>query len=181
MSEDDVVYPGKTIKFIVFAWVVILFIALMYFTTERLVDFDPDSKLLDSSTDPEYFARLKSTLKSRYASVKSRAFHISDENCFCQMIAGAHISDVSDIVVEETMENVSVALDEVPEIADYLPSVPAIILYNDREQLLYIGPYSTGYLCTTGNGLVEDLIPRMNEPVERSVVMSLARGCYCNL
>ena len=181
MSDEVPNKPGKAIKLIVFIWFVVLFMALMYMTTERLVDFDPETRLLDNSTEATFYADIRSFLKSNYGSIKGRAFHISDDDCFCQMVAGAHIADVKKIVENETMENVLISLEDAPEISNFVPSVPAIIIYNDQEELIYVGPYSTGYLCTTGNGLVEDLIPKMNQSVENPVVMSLARGCYCNV
>jgi hypothetical protein len=79
------------------------------------------------------------------------------------------------------MENIAISLSEQPDIEQFLPSVPAIIIYNEASELIYVGPYSTGYLCTTGNGLVEALIPKMSQPESEPVVMSLARGCYCNI
>ena len=181
MSDEVTKQPGKAIKLIVFIWFVVLFMALMYLTTERLVDFDPETQLLDSSMEDAFYNDIGAFLKTNYGSIKGRAFHISDDNCFCQMVAGAHIADVKKIVENHTMENVLIALEDRPEMAKYVPSVPAIIIYNDQEELLYVGPYSTGYLCTTGNGLVEDLIPKMDQSVENPVVMSLARGCYCNI
>ena len=173
--------PGKTIKLVVFAWFVLIFVGLMYSTTDRLVDFDPQATLLDNSTEQTFYAELDSFLKTHYESVQGRAFHISDDSCFCQMVAGSHIADVKKLVSNHTMENVSIALSELPEMEKFLPSVPAVIIYNDQSQLIYVGPYSTGYLCTTGNGLVEDLIPKMTQAVSDPVVMSLARGCYCNI
>ena len=72
-------------------------------------------------------------------------------------------------------------MDEHPQFKQFLPSTPAIIIYNDSGDLLYLGPYSTGYLCMPGNGLVEELIPRMDENTGEQVIMSLTNGCYCQL
>ena len=185
MSEETqseyVRTPGKTIKLLVFAWFVLIFAGLMYFTTERLVDFDPQAALLDNATEQSFYIELDTFLTEQFGTVAGRAFHIADDGCFCQMVAGAHVADVKDLITSEAMENVSVSLSDQPRLKDFLPSVPAVIIYNTEAELIYVGPYSTGYLCTTGNGLVEDLIPKMTEAVSDPVVMSLARGCYCNI
>ena len=178
---ESIRQPGKTVRLLVFVWFVIIFAVLMYFTTARLVDFDPQAALLDNASEPTFYAELDSFLKSQYGTVQGRAFHISDSDCFCQMVAGAHIADVKQLVDNASMENIAISLSEQPDIEHFLPSVPAIIIYNEASELIYVGPYSTGYLCTTGNGLVEALIPKMSEPVSEPVVMSLARGCYCNI
>ena len=180
-SHSNVRKPGKTIKLLVFAWFVLIFAGLMYFTTERLVDFDPQAALLDKATEPSFYSELDTFLNEQFGSVSGRAFHIADEACFCQMVAGSHVASVKELITNETMENVSVSLSEYPGLKDFLPSVPAVIIYNSQAELMYVGPYSTGYLCTAGNGLVEELIPKMKQTVSDPVVMSLARGCYCNI
>jgi hypothetical protein len=172
--------PGNTIKMVVFLWFVIMFMGLMYYTTARMVDFDPDSALLDSSLEPQFYATLKSNLQNDFGSVNGRAFHFSQDGCFCQIVATEHINSVKDLISHETKENINVSLSDFPEFLSFLPSTPAIAIYNDAGNLVYVGPYSTGYLCSPGNGLVEDLIPKMHDTLEDPIVMSLARGCYCN-
>ena len=179
--RSDIRKPGRAIKLLVFAWFVVIFTALMYFTTERLVDFDPHATLLDKATKPSFYVELDAFFSEQFGSVSGRAFHVSDEACFCQTIADAHVMSVKELVVSETMENVSVSLSEYRGLQNFLPSVPAVIIYNTEAELIYVGPYSTGYLCSTGNGLVEALIPQMKQSASEPVVMSLARGCYCNI
>ena len=178
--SDTTKEPGNIIKIIVFLWFVIMFMGLMFYTTARMVDFDPESALLDKSLEPEFYSELKSRLQADFGAVEGRAFHFSEDGCFCQIVATQHISDVKNMIQAETKKNISVSVTDYPELISYLPSTPAIAIFNEVGNLVYIGPYSVGYLCTVGNGLVEELIPRMNESVADPIVMSLARGCYCN-
>lgn len=172
---------SHTLKLAVFILFVFMFIGLMYYTTQRLVDFDPNATLLDNSLQDSFYLEIKTQLENKYGSVSGRAFHFSEEDCFCQIVASAHVSDVKAMIENVSMENITIQLSDHPEMRQLLPSTPAIIMYNTQGEMMYIGPYSTGYLCTAGNGLVEELIPHMDEKRDDPLVMSLARGCYCNL
>ena len=180
MSETETKKPTKSLKIIIFIWFLVMFLGLMFYTTQRLVDFDPNAELLDQSLDNQYYMDLKAELSEQYESVAGKAFHFSKNGCFCNLVAQQHISQVGEMISAEQFSNVNVSLSEHSEFERFLPSTPAIALYNSDGALMYIGPYSTGYLCVAGNGLVEEIIPRMGQSVDNPIVMTLARGCYCN-
>ncbi|MBT8449061.1 MAG: hypothetical protein KJO69_05200 [Gammaproteobacteria bacterium] len=155
--------------------------ALYYFTNSQLVDFDPDAKLLDAAIDQNFKSELKMALQQKFGDVNGTAFHFTQAGCFCHLVAENHVSQVKNQISSEGHKNVQVALEDYPELVRFLPSTPAVIIFNDAGNFMYLGPYSTGYLCMPGNGLVEELIPRMSKNTGDEVVMSLANGCYCQI
>ena len=155
--------------------------ALYYFTDTQLVDFDPDAKLMAAATDTTFIPDLKASLEAEFGEVNGTAFHFTQAGCFCHLVAENHVSAVKQQIADEGHKNLVVSLEEHPQFERFLPSTPATVIYTDTGNLLYLGPYSTGYLCMAGNGLVEELIPRMSQNTGDEIVMSLANGCYCQL
>lgn len=180
MSEK----PNKKpiILWLVLGLFILLGIPTLYFFKEsQLVDFDPDAQLLDAAIDVNFKPDFKSALVNSFGDVNGTAFHFTQSGCFCHLVAESHISQVKKQITDEGYKNVQVALEDYPVFARFLPSTPAVVIFNDAGNFMYLGPYSTGYLCMPGNGLVEELIPRMGQNTADEVVMSLANGCYCQL
>ena len=155
--------------------------AIYLFKESQLVDFDPRAKLLDAAIQKNFESDLKSELEALFSDISGTAFHITQDGCFCHMVAESHVSQVKQQITDEGFGNTVVSLAEHPQFERFLPSTPAVVIFTESGDLLYIGPYSTGYLCMPGNGLVEELISRMGQNTGDKIIMSIANGCYCNI
>jgi len=84
------------------------------------------------------------------------------------------------LISDNQFENVSIDIEQLKISEEFIPSTPSTALFNTSGELVFIGPYSAGYLCTAGNGFVEELVPRMDSSISHPIVISIAQGCYCN-
>jgi len=64
-------------------------------------------------------------------------------------------------------------------IAPYIPATPAILITDDKERLLYVGPYATGLDCSANNSLVDIILSHYRQGFSAPTIISDAKGCYC--
>ena len=61
-----------------------------------------------------------------------------------------------------------------------LPASPAVAIWDQRGELAYFGPYSSGVTCTSGNSFVEPLLDALLEGRKVLADNNLANGCFCD-
>ena len=63
--------------------------------------------------------------------------------------------------------------------AEQLPASPAVAIWDRDGKLAYVGPYSEGATCTSGNSFIEPVLEALlaGRPVRSTG--GLAVGCYC--
>ena len=165
-----------------FIWLGATAFAFYWFSDAKLVKFDPDGLLntvLESqSSKLAYEQALKSELRQTYGSLANSAFNISQSNCSCNQLLNTHLQTLNPWLEQKGffIHNVNYT-----GIKSYVPSSPAIIVFDENESLIYVGPYSTGYLCNSENGIVELAI---NSAISfkgiPAMILSDAQGCYCH-
>ena len=169
------------LKVTVVIWIIASLTGLFYYSTERLVSFDPNNELLDNSINQDFQTKLTQHLKEQFGDISGKAIHFSQDACFCNSVAQAHLSAVKSQVKENGYENQDYELSNNEFLKNFIPSTPSVALFDEAEELVFLGPYSTGYLCTAGNGFIEDLIVQMKARSQpRAIIVSLAKGCYCH-
>lgn len=172
---------STSLKITFIIWIVGSLGGMSYFSISRLVYFDPNNSLLDETITKDYAKRFSQYLTTKFGDVSGKAIHFSQEGCFCNLVAQSHISAVKSQIEQSGYTNENFNISTIEHLKNFIPSTPAVALFNDSGNLLFFGPYSTGYLCTAGNGFVEDLIIQMeNKGQVQPITVSIARGCYCN-
>lgn len=161
-------------------WLVLCFIGLAWALTWRLVNFDHQGLLVEQMRELSFDQAIEQQFAAHYGDLSNQAFHISQSGCFCQQVAQPHISSVSKVLTEHAFNNRSLLLKPEHFLLEHLPSTPAIVVFNQTGQLAFFGPYSTGLLCSTGNGFIERQISQFNrQQYYGATVISDAKGCYC--
>ncbi|GGD55090.1 DUF6436 domain-containing protein [Lacimicrobium alkaliphilum] len=96
--------------------------------------------------------------------------------------AGENINNASNQVhsVHQALSKMSLNLSEFTELRQWITAVPSIILFDAESNLTFIGPYSTGFRCSAGKGLIESwLTSTIDTKGLGPTVFSEAKGCYC--
>ena len=172
---------SASLKVAFILWIVGSLGGMFYFSTSRLVYFDPNNSLMDEALTKDYAKNFSQYLTTKFGDLSGRAIHFTQDGCFCNLVAQSHISAVKNQIEESGYKNEDYNISSIENLKKFIPSTPAVALFNDSGNLLFFGPYSTGYLCTAGNGFVEDIIIQMeNKRQPRPITVSIARGCYCN-
>lgn len=61
---------------------------------------------------------------------------------------------------------------------NWLPALPAVMILM-KGKLAYLGPYSSGEFCGTGNSYVEAIFKMIKTDVTPSILNGFDLGCYC--
>lgn len=125
-------------------------------------------------------SELVKELKAQGHPVAGVAFHITSDGCTCNWRSFGHVSSIQRQVEAAGGRNVELVMSEFTDLKEYVPATPAVILFNEAEELIYLGPYADGAFCTTESSFVEGLIPSLSvsEPGP-GWVNTVAKGCYC--
>ncbi|WP_278361357.1 DUF6436 domain-containing protein [Idiomarina abyssalis] len=166
----------------IFAWFALVLWGLSYLLEQRLVWFDEKSQLLELGNNGELAQPLVTELVKKGFSVSGSVFHISSENCNCNWRSAGHTSSVKRQVTESGGRNYSIDIDQFNELKRFVPATPAIIMFNESSELIYLGPYADGAFCTAESSFVEALIPLVSmEEKAPEWINTVAKGCYCSV
>jgi hypothetical protein len=167
-------------KWIVAVWFVFCLAGLLTLSLSQLDDFDPESKLSLAITDIEFEQKFVAELQKMHGSIGQSIIHFSDNNCFCETIAQTHIARLSKNMNDNGFNNIHINVNTLPEFARFVPSTPAVAIVGALKELIYFGPYSEGYGCLRGTGLVDAILPKITSTViENTILITDAKGCYC--
>ncbi|MFC3607621.1 DUF6436 domain-containing protein [Stutzerimonas tarimensis] len=64
--------------------------------------------------------------------------------------------------------------------SETLPASPAVALWDARGELVYLGPYSEGAVCTSDNSFVEPIIDALLAGRQVRATQALAVACFCD-
>lgn len=165
-------------------WFIAVLIGLWWLLDARLVWFDSQGRLQQQMSAPEYEQRLATQLQAISPQLETTVFHVFAENCACNWRTRGHQQVFSRSVTEYGGRNVAVDIDQFPQLKTLIPSTPAVIIFNARQQLVYIGPYADGAFCNSETSFVEQLLPELKSTDDAATggwINTVARGCYCNV
>jgi hypothetical protein len=167
-------------KWLVGIWSVACLAGLLILSVSKLEEFDPESKLSLAISDIEFEQQFVELLQKNHRSIGQSIVHFSDNDCFCAKISQTHITRLSNDMVENGFHNIQININTRPEFARFVPSTPAVAIVGALKELIYFGPYSEGYSCLRGTGLVDALLPKINSTeIENTILITDAKGCYC--
>lgn len=159
-------------------WLLLLLTGLFWLGQKKLAQFDPNGALIRATLSPDYEQALVAQLDAR---LKQTVVHFSQPSCYCHWVARPHVASVRQLAKESGYQNHSVTLTSEMAWSSLIPSVPAVAVFDDKGELSYLGPYSTGFYCSAGKGLVEAFIQKQPTEQVGAFIASEAQGCYCPL
>lgn len=161
-------------------WFVGCMTGILVMSVTQLADFDPDLKLSLAISDLGFEQELVSQIQYKYQVSDKTLVHFSQDNCFCNTLSQSHIQTFSSQMQNQGFNNIYINLNQYPEFAKFIPSIPAVAVIGAVKELIYLGPYSEGYGCLQGTGLVDSIIPRVtNQRFDNALLVTEAKGCYC--
>lgn len=174
-------------------------VALWFISTSALVlgmnsnitkAFDHDMRLSMQLMSLDFEKEFVKTLQQGQLSNTNTLYHITSTNqCFCQTLAKPHISTLNNMVQDLPFEIKTLDISEIDALQAAVPSTPAVAIVNARNELVYLGPYSRGSGCFGRSGEVNAILEKTAvgslsgndaEQTQTAVIVTEARGCYCN-
>lgn len=174
------------VSLLIVTWFSIASITIFGLASANKSQFDPRLKLSQGLMSLSFEKNVQLLLTKVSGPIKSPTiYHITQGNCYCEFLASSHQSKLKRWSEGKGFDNFTVDLAMFPEIAEFVPSTPAVIAMSEDGTLLYFGPYSRGTGCFANNGQVDnflkDYVDRnaKNKNFQRSVIETDASGCYC--
>lgn len=159
-------------------WVALILGAIYLASIKRLVLFDPAGTLSQQVSSFAFSQPFKQIIGAKHGSLVNKVVHFSNENCYCQNVANSHINSVKRLANDAQFINIQQNLTE--PLAHFIPSTPAVAVFDHQENLVYFGPYSSGFFCSAGSGIVEKFLkPTNRKNYIGAVVLADSKGCYC--
>ncbi|MCJ8314207.1 MAG: hypothetical protein HRU38_18820 [Saccharospirillaceae bacterium] len=113
--------------------------------------------------------------------------HVTQSFCICNAYSSTHIQTLNTLAQNQSIKVIDVVLDSLSKNQQHeqwqrlialVPSTPATILLNSNGKIEYIGPYSSGLTCNSGNSFIERFLtqPQGDLPIANWI----NTGCYCS-
>jgi len=168
--------PIKPIYYILVGlWLLLVVVSFIYLVKQRLVSFDDQSVLINTPI----FEMLQPLSTLNDGGLKQTIFHFYDAACSCTALTKDHKAVIDNTAVKDNFNIVNIDITANPQF-DFIPSTPAILITDKNEQLLYVGPYSTGLDCSANNSLIEVVLSNYRQGFSSPIITSDAQGCYCS-
>lgn len=66
-----------------------------------------------------------------------------------------------------------------PELWEWVPSTPAILVLDARRTLAYFGPYHQEGICSSENSYLEPVLAALRQGAPVNIINTLVEGCFC--
>jgi len=160
-------------------WISMVLVLLKIIEITKLQPFDPQQKLFTQSMSTDFETNFSSVLRTYSGELRNTAVHFRTGNCICESLAQNHSDELASNLSNSGYKNLTLKLDELTEINAYIPSTPAVAIFNEFQQLIYLGPYSIGLGCFTDNSLVATISRYLSATYLGAQINSAVEGCYC--
>ena len=168
-------------------WLIALLFAIWWYQARYIRTFDNRTTLFDGGS---------LQLPARLAGPGPvRLVHFWDPACPCNVGNQQHLAELIQRFGPQGVEffavqkpgsrgqlpdtlNAMRALDSLPG-AEQLPASPAVAIWDAQGKLAYVGPYSEGAVCTSGNSFIEPILDALVQGRQVNATHTLAVGCYC--
>lgn len=66
-----------------------------------------------------------------------------------------------------------------PQLWEWVPSTPAILLLDQQRQVAYFGPYHQAGICNSENSYLEPVLQTLQQQQPVNIINTLVEGCFC--
>lgn len=160
-------------------WIVSILLLLKLAELTKLVVFDPQQKLLMQSMENRFDAHFTESLKPYSGELSNTVIHFRAGKCICESLVESHSDQLTRRLVASGYKTLTINLEQNPAMASYIPSTPAVAVFNAAQQLLYLGPYAVGLGCFTDNSLIDTITQYLSVPYLGAHINTDVSGCYC--
>lgn len=143
--------------------------------------FDQGGKLWQQSQNLTFDTDFSEQTQNLTDTTNLVVMHFFQNDCDCNSVADEHINSVIELAKRKNYQNKQLDMANVPELAKYIPATPAVAIFGQDGRLTYLGPYSAGYSCSVGNGIVESYLEGTSAQSLGATIVTDTQGCYCPL
>lgn len=160
-------------------WIVGVLLLLKVAEASKLVVFDPQQKLLMQSMTSDFDQKFAHSLKTYAGELSNTLVHFRAGSCICETLVESHSEQLTRRLSVSGYRALTINLEHNPAIAAYIPSTPAVAVFNEAQQLVYLGPYAVGLGCFTDDSLIATITQYLNIAYLGAHINADVSGCYC--
>ncbi len=117
--------------------------------------------------------------------------HFGDSDCPCNQFNTPHLQQLKSYYQPKGVQFIAWQQgDQSPPIKGFdelhhatqlpfVPVTPAVAIWSSEGQLSYFGPYSSGLLCSLGEGFAETILDQLQAGLSPQVINTTGVGCFC--
>lgn len=151
-------------------WLSLTVLAFWWFEYRYWRNFAPVSATFSGEEVSQLYARVG-------APGKVTIVHFSNEQCPCNAYSRGHIKQLQTRLSVSHQVTLS-PLDDVLKGVS-IPASPATAIWDEKGQLAYFGPYSSGAVCGEGQDFVSRVLDAISVNTNPQWVNMVGLGCYC--
>lgn len=160
-------------------WLITSIAFLGYAGTNRQIEFDANGELEHAAFAAQFTRTTEALFATRFAHLNKRVVHIQQAGCGCNFTNNIHVAKIDSTLAEYGFSATSIQLSELPPNV-VLPATPAVAIFDQNAKLAYLGPYSSGFFCSSSSAIVDSFLAMiMQQQHPGSSVVSDGFGCYC--
>ena len=163
----------------IIVWVASVLGLLKIVEITKLQLFDPQQKLLMHSMKSSFELNFTERLQVHSGQLTKTVVHFRTGKCICENLVESHSDELASNLSASGYKNLTVDLADLPDMTRYIPSTPAVAVFNESHQLLYLGPYSVGLGCFTDNSLINTITRYTLTRYLGAHINADVEGCYC--
>jgi len=169
-------------------WVVLLGSAFWYFVLQPRQWFDPQMvqppALATPATQAELWAALQDLLPPQEPN-RPLLLRMRQQSCRCERFVEPYHQQLAERL-QHQMQVITLELDELSparrtQIARWIPATPSVLVFNNRREATYFGPYHQDGICSADNSFLEPVLDALLNGEELVVFNTLVFGCFCPL
>lgn len=157
---------------ILLLWLVSVVFAFWWFEYRYWQTFSPQTVVFESSSLHELYGRLNTQ------SGEPLVVHFSQPDCPCHRYQLTHIDNLQNNMAG--FQQVEIAMNDPIATTVEIPASPAVAIWNQRGEIAYFGPYSSGALCGRGTDFVTRVMNEIRADRNPQWINTLGIGCYCD-
>ena len=138
-----------------------------------------------------YGTQLAGARNSNDTQTAITVMHFADGDCPCNRFNLPHVQEIQRHYQQQGVKFISwqqgaepVQLDgfsinhQTTQLA-HVPATPAVAIWSASGDLAYFGPYSSGLLCSLGDGFAETILDQLPAGHSPQVINTTGVGCFC--
>lgn len=152
--------------------------------------FDPAHIAPHGFSEPANVQRLLQALETVEPGIADKAplfIRFSQPNCPCESLVENYHLLLLPTLQQQGLQALTVTPDHMqqleamlgPELREWVPSTPAILVLDATRQPAYFGPYHQDGICNSENSYLEPVLAALRAGQPVNIINTLVEGCFC--
>lgn len=180
----------KVIKFsLIGIWFTACSAFILWMGSANKTEFDPylslSQAIMNVGFEDSFIKQLKAQMPVLDDGDLGYLVHFTQDNCYCEWLANTHRINLDQWAKQNQFSIASFNVERQAWLKSIIPSTPAVLAFDNNDNLIYFGPYSRGGGCFTSSGEIDvqlsDWIAFSDKSRFQGVIDTDATGCYCGI